>query len=259
MKNEQETLLLYLAGELTPEEAARFEKRLAEDEELAAELDDLRRSIALVEESVPPEPDRQYWHSFYARLQPRLEQKSAWQRFTEWLMPSQGLRLATAFGTLAVIFIVAGVLITQTLINSQPVELVQKATVKIKRAEGYLQNVIADHLYRSRLLLQEMINISDGGNNISELLTETRSRGEELLSDNRTYRMAAQRQNDVDLEELLDELEMVLVEIANLDPGEADYTLPTVRKIIQKKNLLIKIEIINTDTGEEKSGKTEVI
>ena len=104
-----------------------------------------------------------------------------------------------------------------------------------------------------------MVNYAGADDEIQEQLADTVSRSELLLSDNRTYRQAAERQKDEELIALLEDLELVLVEISNLDPGTAEFALPSVKRIIQKKNLLIKIEIINLDATAKKSDKTEVI
>jgi hypothetical protein len=102
-----------------------------------------------------------------------------------------------------------------------------------------------------------MVNIADAGDYVEDRLAVTRVRGEQLLSDNRTYRLAAEQEADQELIALLDDLELVLLEIANLNPQQARYTLPTVQRIIRKKNLLIKIEIINLDEQQFVAGNPE--
>lgn len=257
MKNEQELLMLYLMDELDPREAEELEQRMKNDKKLREEHRLLERSLQMMKDEVPADPGPQYWRTFYSRLQPRLKNGNVFKRVFEWLAPRHGLQFAGVLVTLAVIFIVTGLFIYQYIAPNGPRPSIINTTVKIKPVRGFLENVAYDHLERSRLLLQEMVNISSDEGDLQERLMETRMRGERLLSDNRTYRQAAIQQNDSKLESLLDDLETVLLDIANLEPDDADYELPSLKRRILKKNLLIKIEIINLNDELDTSGKTD--
>lgn len=257
MKDQQELLMLYLMGELDSQEAGELERQLESDGQLRQEYRLLEQSFQLVKDEVPADPGPQYWRTFYSRLQPRLKNGNLFKKAFDWLAPRHGLQFAGALATLAVVFIVTGLFIYQYIAPAGLRPTVYNSTVKIKRVEGFLESVATDHLERSRLLLQEMVNISTDEGDLSERLAETRVRGEKLLSDNRTYRQAAIKQNDPQLESLLDELETVLTDIANLEPEAADYVLLSLQRRILKKNLLIKIEVIDLNDELNTSGKTD--
>lgn len=259
MKDMNEILILYLEGELEEQEAKELESKLRTDEALREELEQLKTSLEMVEMSLPPEPDSSYWSNFYSRLQPRLVKKSLFKKLVEMVMPNTGLRLATALGSLAVVFIIAGIFVTQFLVRpAEPLPLVTKSTVRIEHKENALKFVVANHLDSTRLLLQEMVNIPfDDNETLQERLFDTRIRGERLLSNNRTFLQAAMKQGDAELETLLDDLELVLMEISNLDVEMAEFAIPSLQRIIQKKNLLIKIEIINLSEVDRNSENSE--
>lgn len=251
MNRHQEDLILYALGELEGPEREALERALREDAGLRAELDDLRRSLELVSAGAPGEPDPSYWRSFYSRLRPNLDRTPLWRRILNAFIPDSGFRLAGAIGTIAIMFIVAGVVIWQFIADHEPADdTVRQSSVIIKRTQGYLQHIIGDHLERTRLLLQDLVNIRSDGPGAQLLLADTRERGELLLSDNRTYLLAAEREQDEKIQSLLNELDLVLVEIANMQPDSAEYRLPSLKRVIRSKNLLIKIEIINLDQAD---------
>lgn len=257
MKDQQELLMLYLMNELDTQEADELERRLESDKKLQEEYQLLEQSFQLVKDEVPSDPGPQYWRTFYSRLQPRLKKGNVLKRVFDWIAPRHGLQFAGALATLAIVFIITGLFIYQYIAPAGPRPTVYNTTVKIKHVEGFLESVASEHLERSRLLLQEMVNISSNEDDLSERLAETRIRGERLLSDNRTYRQAAIKQHDPKLEALLDELESILLDIANLEPDAADYVLPSLQRRILRKNLLIKIEVINLNDELDTSGKTD--
>jgi len=247
MSNERELLILYLAGELEPEERTALEKRLSGDAALRGELEALHNALRLVSDSAPSEPPEAYWRTFWTRLQPKLQRKNLWQRLSGWLVPKHGLRLATGLGTLAAMLIVALLILYQVMVPQAPEPVITRTEVRIQRTEGYFALAADDHLERSRLLLQEMVNIASNGPPNEEALLDNRRRGEELLSQNRTYRLVALRNNDEKLAALLDELEMVLMDIANIDPHVAQEALTGLQHRIEMKDLLARMNIVNLD------------
>ena len=90
MTDSHEILILYLEDELDEEQRREIEARLRTDAALAADLAELRRSIELLGESVPEEPDVRYWRTFYSRLQPRLERTSFWSKITNLFRANSG-------------------------------------------------------------------------------------------------------------------------------------------------------------------------
>lgn len=258
MTDAHEILILYLENELSEQERQEVEERLRTDPALAAELDELQQSLDLIGESLPDEPDAQYWRSFYSRIQPQLHKTSLWSKIIDLFRNNAGVQFAGLATSLAMIFVVVSLFLAQTYFHTEPIPAVTETTVTIKRTQGVLEHIVSTHLERSRLLLQEMVNVDveEEQEDLVQLINGTRERGEQLLSDNRTYRIAAEKQNDQELVQLLDDLELVLVEISNLDPDAAEYAVPTVKRIIRTKNLLIKIEIINLN--EEDSQSTDV-
>ncbi len=247
MSNERELLILYLAGELEPGERESLEKRLSGDAELRNELEAIQHALRLVSDSALTEPPEAYWRTFWTRLQPNLQRKNLWGKLAGLFVTKHGLRPATGFAALAAMLVVALLILYQVMVPQVPELVITRAEVRIERTQGYFALAADDHLERSRLLLQEVVNIASNGPPSEEALLDNRRRGEELLSQNRTYRLAAQRNNNEKLAALLDELEMVLMDISNIDPHLAQEALAGLQRRIEMKDLLAKIDIVNLD------------
>jgi hypothetical protein len=258
--DDQERLILYLAGELDGPEREELEERLGRDAALRSELEALKGTLQLTQQAVPQEPSEAYWRGFWARLQPRLQKGNLWSRLAEFITPKQGLRLAAGVASLAVLLAAALILLHQTTVPQETAPAITRATVKIERTEGYFELAAGGHLERSRLLLQEVINIADNGPPPQEIIFDNQRRGEELLSENRTFRMAAERHEELELAFLLGELETVLMDIANIDPEIAQEALSSLQRRIERKELLKKIDLAKLgERPEERPPDREVI
>jgi hypothetical protein len=254
MSDERELLILYLAGELEPGERESLEDRIAGNAELRGELDTLRQALSMVSDSSPAEPPEAYWRGFWARLQPKIQRENLWSKLAGLFAPRHGLRLATGMGTLAAMLIVVLLILYQVMVPQVPEPVIKRTEVKIQRTEGYFELFADSHLERSRLLLQEVVNMASNGAPDEAELLNNRRRGEELLSENRSYRMAALRNKDEKLAALLDELELVLMDIANIDTSVANEALENLQQRIKKKDLLAKIDIVSF--YEKSNGQT---
>jgi hypothetical protein len=260
MSDEQELLILYLAGELEPGERESLERRLSEDSWLRSELEALQGALSLVGDSTPGEPSEGYWRSFWPRLQPKLSRENPWGRLKGLLAPRHGLRLAGGLATLAAMLIAALLILYQVMVPQVPEPVIKRTEVKIQRTEGYFEMFADSHLERSRLLLQEVVNMASNGAPNEEALLDNRKRGEELLSQNRSYRMAALRNHDEKLAALLDELETVLMDIANIDTTVADEALVNLQQRIRRKDLLAKIDIVSfAEKNNSQTSDSEVM
>lgn len=250
MEENRELLILYLADELDTREREDFEAQLEHDAELRLELEAMRSMLELTRARAPDDPGSRYWNNFWARLQPKLKRKSWWQQLVEFFAPRRGLRVATVMGTLAAALIMAVVLLYQFAVGPEVEPLEETTSFEIvKRTDGFFERAAGSHLERSRLLLQDVVNVASNGSPQVERLIDNRKRGEELLSQNRSFRHAAESQKNAKLAKLLEELELILIDIANLDTDVAQEALNSLQRRIAKKKLLSKIEILSSSAG----------
>jgi len=77
-----------------------------------------------------------------------------------------------------------------------------------------------------------------------------RAWAEELVASNRLYRQSAARSGEPGVADVLDQLERVLLEIANSPDAAPAGEREAVRRRIESEGILFKIEIIGERAGE---------
>ena len=241
----EEQLVLYYYGEEAYREAA---KRREVAEHLAACVDcrfrfeSLQRVLAAVEAMPVPERAEGYGSEVWARLRPRLDSapgKESWASWNWWFAPQ---RWALA-GAMAVLLIVAFFL---GKVTQQP-EAPSSAAIPAEARERILLVAVGDHLERSQMVLVELSNApSNGKVNIS---SEQRA-ASELVGENRLYRQTALNAGETGVASVLDELERVLVEVANSPSEVSSKQLESLRKRIESRGILFKVRVIGSEVRE---------
>jgi hypothetical protein len=107
---------------------------------------------------------------------------------------------------------------------------------------------VGEHLERSQMLLVEIMSAE--GKGATNLSTE-QQQARDLLDANRLYRESAQRTGDPAITRTLDELERVLVEVANGPSEVTNQQLDNLRKQIESQGLLFKIRVIGSKVRQQ--------
>jgi hypothetical protein len=106
---------------------------------------------------------------------------------------------------------------------------------------------VGDHLERSQMALVELVNLTDGH---QVDIAPEQERARDLVAENRLIRQTAVDTGNPALVSLLDELERVLVEVAN-SPSEmpkADYD--RVRQQIESQGIIFKVRAVSEHVRE---------
>jgi hypothetical protein len=109
--------------------------------------------------------------------------------------------------------------------------------------ERILLLAVGDHLERSRMVLLELVNADPKAP--VDVSAEQRAAGE-LVAAGRLYRQSARRAGDMGVASVLDDLERILIEVANgpatLSPSEAE----ALRQRLERQGTLFKMRVIGT-------------
>jgi hypothetical protein len=109
--------------------------------------------------------------------------------------------------------------------------------------ERILLVAVGDHLERSQMVLVELVNARPGQ---ALDISSEQERAGDLVAENRLYRQTAARTGDASVAGVLDELEPVLLEIANgparLTPDEVDK----LRRRIEGDGILFKVRVVGS-------------
>lgn len=117
-----------------------------------------------------------------------------------------------------------------------------------KVRERILLVAVGDHLDRSQMVLAEISHASPDGSKFD--ISEEQRTAEDLLDANRLYRQTAQRTGDTAVAGVLDDLERVLIEIAN-GPNEVSAGhLAELQRRIHDEGLLFKVRVMGTQVRQ---------
>jgi hypothetical protein len=230
MNHLSEEILVEAYYEGLPEKEARH---LAECEECRALFERQRELLDGLREYPVPERGPGYGGEVWTKLLPRLAQRKEKRAKIWWL-------LVPAVAAILVVAFLAG---RWTERHTPAVEI---ASIPEKARERVLLLTLSEHLERSQIVLTELANASPGS---SDLLEE-RDRARELVGANRLLRQTAIRLGDRQDAAVLEELEHVLVEVANTPDTPAKGDTMRMQQRIAQNELLFKVRVASTDARE---------
>ncbi len=233
----EEDLLLHFYGE--GGEGTPVGDHLATCAECGRRFESWRATLRAVVDEPVPERGVGYGAQVWERLRPRLAEPAAVRpRARLWrpvvLSGAMAAALAAAFW--------AGRALKPGGAPAPP--------LPASARERILLLAVGDHLERSRLVLLELANANPRA---PVDLSSQRGAAGQLVAASRLYRQTAQRAGEAGVASVLEDLERILVEVANgpdrLSPPEAE----ALQQRIERQGLLFKIRVMGTQVeGREK-------
>ncbi|CAN5762210.1 hypothetical protein BH18ACI5_BH18ACI5_00370 [soil metagenome] len=251
---------LYFYDELPAASRAGMASHLAHCRECAAALDDLKviraALVSRPDVSAPPAGD---WSSFMERLDAtvlahRVASYSKTVANPRTLEPSNlrsyiGL-LATAallaIVTVSVVYLARNRAVpgpqfaASTPFASEARSMVESTPI----ATTGMRSVGEQHLERSKLVVLGLASKEPGEVSVSDWAYE-RSLASSLLNDTRLYRLAAEERGLTSLAGVMRDLELVLLE-TSMAEGSDPAELPQIQRLIRKRQLIQKMDVVNT-------------
>jgi len=258
---------LYNYDQLPGEDKHMFHAHLTTCPACAGEYEKMAGVLALMDQRQEPEIGEEYWDSYYPRLMEKIKKqekasliKSFWESRTlfskrvlavgdkvrhkvrHWML------LPAAALLLVVIGIVIGRYLYMPPVPGKGEELISGA-VSLERK---VSPVVLEHFESLRPLLIDCANynMQEAGGGEEFVLVDKKAL-EKLAWQNLLLKRIAARGNDVVLTQVLEELELVLLELSNAEPGEfssdiaGEETIGRVREILKKNDTLFKMKIYN--------------
>ncbi|HLH02660.1 MAG TPA: hypothetical protein VKX25_07815 [Bryobacteraceae bacterium] len=223
MKHLTEEELIEVYYREPAEQAARHAEECAE---CARRLAELRSMLDAFREVAVPERAESYGTEVWSQLAPRLERPRQRMRF--WLLaPALAAMLAIAFG--------AGVWLEH-----------DRAAARERTRERVLLMAMSDHLERSEIMLTELLHADPASFDIAG----ERERARDLLSENRLLRQSALQLGNRPQAAVLDDLERVLVSLANAPENRSADETKMLQERVEDGRLLWKVRITSTNARE---------
>jgi anti-sigma factor RsiW len=246
-----EDLLLDYYGEITPEQRAVMRSHLESCAECRALDRELRAVLALVDSEPMPEAPPGFEREMWARLEPvvsrssRTSVVSGVSRTNEVRLKADAARsfefprwaLAASVAALAVgSFALGRIWDTPT---TSPQQVANSDAREL--SERMLRSEVEEHLERSQRVLVELANTDDSA---PVLLASDRERAADLVAAGRLYRRSVEEMGDADTRDLIEDVERVLVEIANGPDVESSNDLSQVRARIADQDLIFRLRVM---------------
>lgn len=240
----EEELFAYRDGDAKGRQA--MAAHLKECAECRAELARLEEVFAALDAMPVPDPGDDYGTRVWRQIAPRLPEKRAkwWEAF---LVPR---RLAVA-GAVAALVIAAFLAGRITVVDGPERAAADPSTV----GERVLVVAVGQHLGKSEMVLVELSNAQPAsGQKLINIAAEQR-RAESLVEENRLYRQTAVQSGDKAIASTLDELERVLLDVAN-SPGEVTPAqFESIQKRIAERGILLKVRVVRQELRTAETGR----
>jgi len=242
---EDELILLYY-GETERADHARVESHLASCAECQSAQNQLRRVMTLVDSASPVEAPIGFERTAWARLEPALEDglvgrsskhEGGWRTF--FLFPQWAL--AGGVATLVIASFVAGRFSGG---GDPAVTTAPAAAVADFEPESVLHAAVGEHLDRTQMMLVELANAESNG---ADVLVGEQARAGDLVAANRLIRQSALQSGDGHVVDILEDLERVLLEIANAPADVTSNDLTDLQSRITREDLLFRLRVIASE------------
>jgi hypothetical protein len=238
----EEELIGYRYGEVKEREF--ITAHLKECAECREELARIETVFGALDAMPVPDPGEDYGERVWRRIAPRLDEKRA--RWWEAFFVPQRL---VALGGVAALVILAFVAGRWT----KPQIPVTEQTDAAKVRERVLVVAVGEHLGRTEMVLMELENAPERKGQKTINISETQHRAEDLVEENRLYRQTALKEGDRGMVSTLDELERVLLDIANSPEEVTPAAFETIRKRIEAQGILFKVRVVKQGLDERKA------
>jgi len=235
----EDDLILHFYGDLDPTLAAETAAHLEHCTDCRADFAQLSEVLSAVNDETLPVPQRSefYGAQIWARISPQLgaQKQSFWQL---WLAPKR----------IAIIGSCAALLIVTFMLGRISTPAVEKNNMTAQQThDRVILIAVGEHLEKSQMVLMEISNAEPMSGPVDISFQQKQAR--ELLTANRLYRqssMTVDKTTAPAVPGVLDELERVLVQIAN-SPSQIDSSdLARIQKSIESQGLLFKVRVVES-------------
>ena len=234
----EDDLILHYYDEIERGDAARIESHLSSCAECQGAKEKLVRVMTLVDSAAPVEAPLGFERTAWARLEPQLEShaRSGWRAFfwfPQWA-------LAGSVAALVLAAFVAGRFSGGDLTVTSPTQ----AVVADGEPGRLLQAEVGDHLDRTQMMLVELVNAESDH---PDVLAGEQARAADLVAVNRLIRQSAEQSGDGAIVAVLEDLERVLLEIANAPANASSNELTDLQSRITTEDLLFRLRVIASE------------
>ena len=242
----EEELYRYRDGQAKGREA--MAAHLKECAECRAELARLEAVFAALDALPVPDPGEDYGARVWSQIAPRLPERRA--RWWEGWFGRERLAVGLAMAALVILAFYFG-----RVSKSGPGNVSDAASAS-KVRERVLVVAVGEHLGKSEMVLVELSNAEPAENSKKLInISAEQKRAENLVEENRLYRQTAQESGDNAMASTLDELERVLMDVANGPSEVTPAQFETLQRRIAERGILLKVRVVRQELRSAETGR----
>ncbi len=220
-------------NELSSESQKDFDEHVASCQTCSAQLRSIRQTLDLMNLRSRPAPDE----GFLKNLWPHIENEI--KRPVRTILPFRqrfSLNPAWAYGIAAVLVLGIGIYIGRLSLTKVAPEPQEKASAEVSDS---LSDQALAYIERSKNILLGVVNSEDG----SAALVHQQKASRELLQKSYFLKAALNEPDQQRLRQLILDLEVILLELANVSVAPGTPAVELVRQGVDQKSILLKINI----------------
>ncbi len=240
----EEDLFAYREGEMKGRET--IAAHLQECGECRAELERIEEVFQALNALPVPDPGEEYGTKVWRKIADRLpERRMNW--WPGFFTPRRLLALGAAAALLVLAFYVG----RKTGPKAGGEEIVDAGTIR----ERVLLVAVGEHLGKSEMILMELSNAqpAEAGRSLINIST-AQKRAEDLVEENRLYRQTALNGGDNAMASTLDELQRVLMDVANSPAEVTPAQFESIQKRIAAQGILLKVRVVRQELRTQEAG-----
>ena len=248
-KTWQGRMIEALYGELGPADKARLERHLNSCPDCAAEYAALNESLRTMDRRERRDPGPGFWDGYWDRLSRRM----LWEATEDGRHPSLAARIGRIFSRLprwsyqaagAAALVLVGILIGIRLVG--PPDRTGKTTATTSASSAAPGAVVqaGDFIERSKALLLGLVNYDPAKEDAYAFdLAQKKAVSRELASRAPAIRNALDAPGQRRLRDLVTDLEVIMMQIANLEAGQDIEGVELIKQGVDRQGLFLKIDL----------------
>lgn len=252
--------------ELEGKQKQWFEDHLKDCLSCRSEYNEMISVLDFMKKKVRPEPGENFWYGYYDRLQDRMENEG-------FLKESQNGQKKFSFSVFEIVprwvyqaaaslvLLVVGVFLGREIFPpSGAKDQIKKSNVIASKFElgPRMVSLTNDYIESSKLILLGIVNFDPQSEDSNVLNLPYQQRvSRELVKKAGLIKKGLAGKRMRRLEELVSDLEVILLQIANLEAETGDNTIEMVKNGVKTRGILFKIQMMDIRDSFDKKNKSK--
>lgn len=233
-----------LYGELDPSSQQPLDEHLRQCDRCKELFASMQNTLEIMDGREHPQLPEEYWNQYDQKLQKRIAdakpQNVRWHSFGK--IPGWALKAAAAFILVGIGVLIGRYYMTPTSQPSIAGNRLTPSTTTVQRVS--MDPETKRFLERSQVLLIGVVNLEpDADGNYSEDLTAQKRVSRDLIQEASVIKTKLKGPNKRRLNELVSDLELILLQIANLEGENDQPEVEMVKSGVDRKGVLFKINL----------------